>query len=151
MKFEGSITINKPLHVVARYFADPTYLGEYQEGFLRKENLSGSPGETGAISKMYYKMGKREMVLTETIQYNDLPHKFKAFYHHKHMDNTMTCTFTALDPNKTKYETEVHYTRIAWFLPKLFSLLFPGMMYKKPAERWMKNFKEFVEKQNDQE
>jgi len=98
----------------------------------------------GTISKMYYKHGKQEMELTETIISNKLPDTFEAFYHHKHMDNTMKCTFTALDDSTTRYETEVVYTRINWFLPKIIALLFPSM-YRKPAEKWMHNFKDFAE------
>jgi len=146
MKFKGSIDINQSLEKVTSLFIDPKNLKEYQEGFDRKELISGEEGKDGAISKMYYKNGKHEMELTETIVSNKLPYTFEAFYHHKHMDNTMKCTFTALDNNLTRYESEIEYTRINWFLPRLMAILFPGM-YKKPAKRWMDNFKEFAEKQ----
>ncbi len=145
MKFKGSIDINQPIEKVAELFANPNYLKEYQEGFERKELVSGVAGEEGALSKMYYKNGKHEMELTETIVSNDLPHSFEAFYHHKHMDNIMKCTFTALDDGGTRYETSVEYTRINWIMPKLISILFPGM-YKRPAQRWIENFKKFAEK-----
>ncbi|MCE7992992.1 MAG: SRPBCC family protein [Roseivirga sp.] len=146
MKFTGTIDIDKPKEVVASFFANPEYLGEYQEGFLRKQLVSGTAGQDGAISKMYYQMGKGEMELTETITSNRLPEVFEGHYHHKHMDNTMKCTFTALSENRTRYDTEIEYTRINWLMPRLMAILFPGM-YKKPAQRWMNNFKEFVEKQ----
>lgn len=148
MKFKGSIDIDKPLEVVTKYFADPAYLGEYQEGFVKKVLESGDAGKDGAVSKMYYKNDKYDMELTETITANKLPSSFEAYYHHKHMDNTMKCNFIALSENKTRYESEVEYTRINWVMPRLMAILFPGM-YKKPAQRWMNNFKEFVEKQND--
>ncbi|MEM9328190.1 MAG: SRPBCC family protein [Bacteroidota bacterium] len=144
MKFQGTIEINRPVETVTRLFADPKYLGSYQEGFVRKELESGVAREDGAVSKMYYQQGKHEMVLTETIVANRLPERFEAFYHHKHMDNTLKCSFTALPEGGTRYHTEVEYTRIDWVMPKLFALLFPGM-YKKPARRWLENFKTFVE------
>ncbi|WP_420317099.1 SRPBCC family protein [Ekhidna sp.] len=144
MKFEGHIDINKPIDMVAKYFADPKYLGEYQEGFEKKVLEEGEKGQDGAVSKMYYKNEKYEMVLTETIISNKLPNSFEAFYHHKHMDNTMKCEFRALSENETRYQVFVEYTRIDWFMPKLISILFPGM-YKKPARKWMENFKRFVE------
>lgn len=146
MKFTGTIDIDKPQEVVASFFANPEYLGEYQEGFLRKELVSGTAGQEGAVSKMYYQMRKDEMELTETITTNQLPDVFEGHYHHKHMDNTMKCTFTALSENRTRYDTEIEYTRINWLMPRLMAILFPGM-FKKPAQRWMNNFKEFVEKQ----
>lgn len=146
MKFNGSIDINHSLEKVTELFADPKYLKEYQEGFEGKELLKGEAGKDGAISKMYYKNGKHEMELTETIISNKLPHSFEALYHHKFMDNTMKCTFTELDNGMIRYQTEVVYTRIDWVMPRLMAILFPSM-YKKPAQRWMNNFKNFVEKQ----
>ncbi len=146
MKFNGSIDINHSLEKVTELFADPTYLKEYQEGFEKKELLKGEAGKDGAISKMYYKNGKHEMELTETIVSNKLPYSFEALYHHKFMDNTMKCTFTELDNGMIRYNTEVVYTRIDWVMPRLMAILFPSM-YKKPAQRWMNNFKTFVEKQ----
>lgn len=146
MKVKGFIEINKPRAEVVHYFADPAYLGKYQDGFLRKELISGVKGKEGTISKMYYQQGKGEMELTETITNNQLPDVFEASYHHKHMDNTMKCEFIEVDMNTTKYAYEFEYTRINWVLPKLMAILFPSM-YRKPAEKWMRQFKEFVEKQ----
>ncbi len=146
MKFEGSKEINKPREEVVKYFADPQYLGNYQDGFIGKELISGKAGADGAVSKMYYQYGKRDMELTETITANRLPDSFEASYHHIHMDNTMKCTFTALDAHRTLYEYEYEYTRINWFMPKLIAILFPGM-YRKQGEKWMQQFKEFVESQ----
>ena len=146
MKVQGSIDIAKPRDEVVRYFADPAYLGEFQDGFEKKKLIEGDQGQAGAVSKMYYKYGKQEMELTETVTLNQLPDSFEAFYHHKHMDNTMKCKFVALDDDRTRYEYEYEYTRIDWVMPRLMSILFPGM-YKKPAEKWLRQFKEFVEKQ----
>ncbi len=146
MKIKGSIDINRPQSKVAELFADPDYLKEYQDGFQKKELVSGQMGQEGAVSKMYYKYGKRDMELTETITANRLPDSFEATYHHKHMDNTMKCTFVPLDDNRTRYEYEFEYTRINWVMPKLMAVLFPGM-YRKQGEKWMRQFKEFVEKQ----
>ena len=146
MKHKGSIEIAKPRSEVVKYFADPNYLGEYQDGFVKKDLISGDQGKDGAISKMYYKYGNRDMELTETIISNQLPDLFESSYHHKHMDNTMKCKFTELDDQRTKYEYEFEYTRINWVMPKLMAILFPGM-YRKQGEKWMKQFKEFVERQ----
>jgi len=146
MKIIGSLDINKPRSLVTKLFADPNYLKEYQDGFIKKELVNGDDGQDGAVSKMYYKYGKRDMELTETITANRLPDSFEAFYHHKHMDNTMKCTFVALDDNKTRYEYAFEYTRFSWIIPKLMALLFPGM-FKKQGEKWMRQFKEFAEKQ----
>lgn len=145
MKFYGSIDINQSLDKVTELFADPVYLKEYQEGFEKKVLIEGTAGKEGAISKMYFKHGKQDMILTETIISNQLPNSFEAFYHHKHMDNTMKCTFAKLENGMTRYIAEVEYTRIEWIIPKLMAVLFPSM-YRKPANRWMHNFKVLAEK-----
>lgn len=146
MKFGGSIIIEKPLEEVTRYFADPAYLGHYQDGFIKKDIIKGAPGKEGTVSHMYYQIGKRELLLEETITKNNLPHSFKAFYHHEHMDNTMECNFKAMGPGTTDYAYQFEYTRINWVLPKLMAIFFPGM-YRKQAEKWIQQFKAFVEAQ----
>lgn len=146
MKFSGSIDIDKPRDTVVMLFADPANLKEYQDGFVKKELISGSEGQNGAVSKMFYKDEKHEMELTETITANRLPDSFEAHYHHIHMDNTMKCTFIALNDNQTRYEYEFEYTRINWVMPRLMAILFPSV-YRKQGEKWMRQFKEFVERQ----
>ena len=146
MKYKGSIDINQSREKVTELFIDADNLKEYQDGFIKKELIEGNAGENGAISKMYYKYGKRDMILTETVIENNLPNSFEASYYHKHMDNTMKCTFTEINENQTRYEYEFEYTRINWFLPKLMAILFPSM-YRKQGEKWMQQFKVFAEKQ----
>lgn len=145
MIHKGHIDINQSLQKVTELFADPNNLKEYQDGFIRKVHVSGEKGKTGAVSKIYYKHGKNEMELTETVTKNDLPHTFEASFCHIHMDNTMKCNFTALSENETRYAYEFEYTRINWVMPRLIAILFPSM-YKKPAEKWLRQFKAFAEK-----
>ena len=146
MRFQGFIEIDQSIDIVAKLFSDPNLIGKYQEGFVKKELESGEMGKPGAVSKLHYKNGKHEMVLTETVITNDLPHLFEAKYQHKHMDNTMRCEFLSLGEKKTRYKVEVEYTRINWVMPRLFAILFPSM-YKKPARKWMENFKRLSENQ----
>ena len=146
MKIETTVIIDKPLDTVAKYFADPAYLKEYQEGFVSKELVSGIEGKNGAVSKMRYEHNNQKMELVETITANNLPHTFEAHYHHEHMDNTMKCTFAPLDDGRTEYRSVIEYTRINWVMPRLMSILVPSL-YKKPVKRWLENFKRFVESQ----
>ncbi|MEO9966920.1 MAG: SRPBCC family protein [Reichenbachiella sp.] len=146
MKIKGSIVIAKDRATVVKLFADPKYNKEYQDGFMSKELISGTQGQDGAVSKIFFEHNGREMVLTETITSNQLPDTYEAFFHHEHMDNTMKCNFVSLDENSTRYEYEYEYTRINWVMPRLMAILFPGM-YRKPAEKWLNQFKLFVEKQ----
>lgn len=143
-KFKGSIIINKPVDQVVALFLDDSHRGKYQDGFLQKEVTYGKSGDNGCEAILYYEMGPRVMKLTETVTHNRLPESYKAFYHHKHMDNTMKVSFKAIDDNTTQYDYEYEYVRVAWIIPRLMFILFPGM-YKKQGEKWNKQFKEFVE------
>jgi hypothetical protein len=144
MKFTCSVIINQPKEKVAAYFANPEYLGKYQEGFLRKELISGDSMKDNAVSKLYYKMGKGEMELTETVLKNDLPNSFLAQYYHKHTDNTMESTFTLLNENQTRYDADINYTALRGFIIKLMSFLAPSF-FKKQVQKWLNNFKIFLE------
>ena len=144
MKFSCSIIINQPIDKVAALFADPAKLKEYQKDFIRKELISGNPGQEGAVSKMYYKQGKGTMELTETILLNNLPDEFLGSYRHKHMDNTMKSTFTALSDHQTRFDTEIEYTAFRGFFAKMLAFLFPGM-FKKQVQTWLSNFKTYAE------
>ena len=146
MKFKGSFDINETRDKVASLFADPASNKEYQDGFVSKELISGKDGEEGAVYKLFYKHGGREMEMTETITSNQLPEAYEASYYHIHMDNTMKYSFTPIEKDKTRFDYECEYTRINWFMPKLMAIFFPSI-YRKQGEKWMRQFKEFVEKQ----
>lgn len=146
MKFTCTVIINQPIDLVAELFINPDNLKEYQDGFLKKEIVSGVPAEVGTVSRMYYKQGKRDMIINETVTSNNLPHEFSGFYHHIHMDNTMTVRFIPLAENQTRYETEVEYTAFRGFMVKAIAFLFPSM-FKKQVQKWLDQFKEFAENQ----
>lgn len=144
MKFNGSVEIDQPVQIVADLFADPDNRAEYQNGFVRWDLVSGTRGEDGAVSKLYYVNRGREMVLTETVVANRLPNSFEAHYHHEHMDNTLKTTFTALSENRTRYEIEGEYTALRGLVPRLTARLFPGV-FTRQAQTWLDNFKVFAE------
>lgn len=148
MRFQGSVEIRKPIDLVTRLFANPDNLRHYQDGFIRKELLSGNMGEDGAKSKLVYRMGKseRQMELIETVIANQLPDKFVAKYEHPMMDNTLNCRFVPIGDDSTRYEIEVEYTRFGGWMPRLMAFLFPKM-FTKQGKEWMQNFKTFVESQ----
>jgi len=124
-------------------FENPDNLKEWQDGFISIESISGTHGEIGAKSKLIYE----KLELIETILRNELPEEFKATYEHKHMVNTMSCRFKKIDSNMTRFEQEIHYTKFNGFVIKLMVKLFPRM-FKKQVQKWLDQFKAFVEEQN---
>ena len=58
----------------------------------------------------------------------------------------MKCTFIKINDDETRYEYEYEYIRMSWVMPRLMAILFPSM-YRKQGEKWMRQFRDFVEKQ----
>ncbi len=143
MKFTCHTDIKAPLQTVIALFENPDNLKEWQDGFVSIEPISGPPGEIGSKSKLTYE----KLELIETILRNDLPEEFKANYEHKHMTNTMSCRFKKVDSNVTRFEQEIQYTKFNGFVIKLIAKLFPRM-FKKQVQKWLDQFKAFIEKQN---
>jgi peroxiredoxin family protein len=147
MKFTCRVDIKASLGKVVEAFDSADNLKHWQDGFVSFEHLNGIPKEQGAQSKMVYKIGKRDMVLTETILKNDLPREFNGRYDFKEGSNTMCNRFEIIDRDSTRWIAEVEYTQMNSFMMKMMSKLMPGM-FRKQTQKWMDQFKVFVEKNN---
>lgn len=147
MKFSYTLEINAPRQKVVDLFQNPDNLKHWQDGFEGIEEVSGSPGQTDAKKKMFYKQGSRKMELLETVISNNLPDEFIGFYQHIHMENTMTSRFSEIkDGTATLYEAEIEYTKFNKFGIKIMAYLFPGM-FRKQGKKWFDQFKAFAEKE----
>jgi len=145
-KFKGSVIINKPVKVVTEMFLDPNNLKHYQNGFKRKDLILGDIGQEDSVSRLYYKFGRKNVMLEETVLINKLPESLVLLYHSRDMDKMMKCSFVEVDEQTTRFEYEYEYIRVSWFLPRLTFILFPNS-YKKRDDKWNRQFKEFVEKE----
>ncbi len=147
MKYTCTVDIDLDIDKVASLWADERYFKQWQDGFQSIELLTGLAGAVGATSRIVYQQGKRKMELTETVLSNNLPQEKKALYEHIHMINTQTTKFEPISENKTRYISEVEYTKFNGFMPNLMARLFPGM-FRKQSQKWMNQFKAFAENSN---
>lgn len=145
MKFTCTVEINASREKVVELFNSSENLKEWQDGFQRLTHVSGEAGMVGAKSTMYYKYGKREMELEETILVSDLPREFTGQYVHKHMTNTMQNLFEEIEEGKTRWTANLDYIKITGFMPKIIFKLFPRMA-RKQTQKWLDQFKAFVER-----
>ncbi len=145
MKFSCQVEINAPIDQVLELFVNPDNLKEWQDGFISHDHVSGNPGEKDAKSKFIYKSGRNTIELIETIRINKLPEEFLALYEAKQMINTMSSSFTQIDESKTLYTSNLEYISFHGFLPKLMAKLAPSM-FQKQTQKWLDQFKEFVER-----
>lgn len=147
MKYTCEVEIDLPINKVASLWENENHFDKWQDGFQAITLLEGKLNSTGAKSKIVYQQGKRKIELIETIISNNLPNEKKALYEHIHMINTQTTKFKKISDEKTRFISQVEYTKFNGFMPKLLATLFPGM-FKKQSQKWMVQFKGFVESIN---
>ncbi|MEE4178505.1 MAG: SRPBCC family protein [Bacteroides sp.] len=140
MKYNCSVELDLPIDQVIRLWDDEAHFAEWQDGFQSIVHLEGTPNTPGARSKIIFHQGKNVIELTETILSNKLPEEKKALYDHQHMTNIQTTCFEPLAGQKTRYFSEVEYSKFNGLMPKILAFLFPGL-FKKQSQRWMQNLK----------
>lgn len=144
MKYEVDIVIDLPKEEVAKLIEDPNNLAKWQEGFIEMKHLSGEPGKKGAKSLLKYKMGKREIEMTETIEAINLPNSFTMIYESKMAWNRHDDKLIDLEGG-----SKTHWLAHNEFKFKGGMKLFAWMMkgsFKKMSCKYMENFKNFAEK-----
>jgi uncharacterized protein YndB with AHSA1/START domain len=148
MKYAATIDIHLPRERVIALFDDPHNLRRWQPTLRGFERLDGTPGAVGARSKLTYKKGDKEMVMTETITVRDLPDRFAGTYEMDGVWNLVDNRFTAIDADSTRWVAEVEF-RFSNPLLRFLGWIAPGM-FRKQTEQFMKLFKDFAENQSDE-
>jgi hypothetical protein len=148
MKYSCSIDIHLPRDKVIALFDDPKNLKRWQPMLRSFEHLDGSAGKVGARSKLTYRKGERDMVMTETITVRDLPERFAGTYTMDGVWNLVDNRFTAVDADETRWDSDVEFKFSNPFLTFL-GWVVPGM-FKKQTQEFMRLFKEFAESQTDE-
>lgn len=143
MKYITEITIALPREEVIKKMDNPENMKHWQRGLLDYEILQGTPGEPGATMELKYQMGKRNMVLTETIIENNFPETFHATYDTNGVHNIQKNFFKEIDDKTTQWvsESEFQFSGIGM---KLMGWLMPGA-FKKQSKKYMEDFKNFAE------
>ncbi len=143
MKYSAEIEINKPIERVIELFDNPDNLFKWMEGLQSFDHVSGTAGQPGAKSKLVFKMGKRDIEMTETILVKNLPDEFTGTYEAKGVFNIVKNRFQKMDDNNTRYITEQEF-RFEGFM-KFIALIMPGA-FKKQSMKYLHSFKIFAEK-----
>ena len=135
MKYTSEIVINLPREKVIELFDNKANLIHWQEGLQSFEHLSGEPGSIGAKSILKYKMGKRNIEMTETILKKELPN-FDFLYEAKGVWNEVKNSFSEIDQNQTKWTIENDFRGKGMMAVMIF--LIPSM-FKKQTMKFMKS------------
>jgi len=142
MKYSNEVIINLPLNRVMELFDSEENLFKWQPELISFEHLSGEKGAVGAKSKLRYKMGKREVEMTETITVKNLPKEFTGTYEAKGVWNEVKNYFEALDAHSTRWYSDCHF-EFSGFM-KLIAFFMPGT-FKKQSQKYLDQFKAFAE------
>ncbi|MAZ72528.1 MAG: hypothetical protein CMC70_05210 [Flavobacteriaceae bacterium] len=143
MKYTTEVLINKPRAEVIEKLNNPKNMKHWQHGLISYEFVQGTPGEEGSQMQLHYKMGKRDMTLTETIIKNNFPTEFHATYDAKGVHNVQYNFFQEVDTDTTKWISESEFY-FKGFGMKLMGFLMPAA-FKKQSQKYLTNFKNFVE------
>lgn len=139
IKYQLTITINKPLKEVTALFANRKYLPQWQPGLLSSDQIESFPHPK---YKLKFLFGRRTMIMTETILRHQLPKHFDGTYEMKGMLNRLENSFEETAPNVTKWSCDCMFT----FSGRMrFIAFFMKANFKKQSMILMNNFKRFAE------
>ncbi|GAB5540029.1 MAG: hypothetical protein Salg2KO_21320 [Salibacteraceae bacterium] len=145
LHYTNEITINLPRKEVAEIMENPENLPLWQPGFQSIKHVSGERGSNGMISELHYKMGKRDIHMTETITNYGFPESFDATYITDGVYNEQKNQLIEIDANTTKWVSE-SYFKFTNFMMKVIGFLMPKSFEKQTCE-YMENFKKLCESQ----
>lgn len=143
MKYTTEIFINLPREEFIKKLDDPENMKHWQRGLTGYKHLMGAPGHEGSKMELRYKMGKRDMVLVETIIKRNLPHEFHAIYDAKGVHNIQKNYFKDLSEHRTKWVSESEF-QFSGFMMKAMAFFMPSA-FKKQSMKYAQDFKAFAE------
>lgn len=142
MKYTVAITINKPIEEVLEKFHNPANRSAWMPGFIDAKVLEGEEGQVGAKVALTFQMGKRQMMMIETILERKSDKSIRGCYEANNVYNEVNNLFESIDTNTTRYTSEQYFRFgggmkvIGWIFPKAF---------KKQSMVYLEKFKAFVE------
>ena len=143
MKYSCEVIVNIPREDFIEKLDNPDNMVHWQQGLLKYKFLSDNPREEGAQMELHYKMGKRELVMIETILKYNLPDEMHTTYDAKGVHNIQHNYFEVVSPNQTRWRSENEF-QFSGFLMKVMGFLIPGA-FKKQSMKYLRDFKAFAE------
>jgi uncharacterized protein YndB with AHSA1/START domain len=107
MVVEASVVIERPLDEVWAVFDDPEQQVDWNSDLLAHEHISGKANEKGAVSRLTFKRGDGETVLTATVLERKAPKKLAAVYEGMQLPFYLTSNFRAIDDDTTEWSAEI--------------------------------------------
>ena len=144
MKYSCSITVDLQRDHMVSLLENTDNMVHWQEGFVSFEHASGEKGTPGSTAKIVYKMGNRDLVMTETVVVHNPPEEFSATYEADKVWNLVENKFTD-QGDKTLCVVDSEF-KCGGFL-RIMAFFMPGM-FKKQTMKFMTDFKNWAETQS---
>lgn len=109
MKYTTEVIVDVPIETFVKKLNNPENMKHWQKGLLSYNLLTGTAGSEGAKMELAYKMGNRNMVLTETIVKRNLPHELHMSYDAKNVHNIQKNYFKSVEEHLTKWISESEF------------------------------------------
>lgn len=142
MKYQLETTINAPINKVIELFDSTENMKKWQPELVSFNHVSGTPGKAGAVSKLVYKIGKKNVEMIETITVNNLPHEFSGIYEANNVKNPQMNFFEPTENGKTKWTVHSEFQCNGFM--RIMAALMPWA-FKSQTKKFMNQFKQFVE------
>ena len=143
MKYKEDIIVDRPLEEVVALFDNPSHYPEWMDGLLEFEVLEGDANQPASKSRFKFKMGKREIEMTERITNRDLPKDITREYNSKGVFNIQSTGFEDAGNGQTRVITNNEF-RFRGVMMKAMGFLMPGA-FKKQSRKILSDFKNFAE------
>ena len=142
MKLKFEIDIDANIDTVWKAFDDAEGLRRWQAGLRSRRQLSGTPGQPGAIAELEYGENGRAVTLTETVTENRAPDFRAAIYESPRGSTIVVSHFRSLDDRTTRWTSWANF-RFRGVM-KLMSIFTAGAIRRR-TEDDMHRFKMMVE------
>ncbi|MBC2840025.1 SRPBCC family protein [Robiginitalea sp. SC105] len=143
MKYTCEIAIDLPRDKMVALLDNPENMKHWQQGLKSYRVLSGVPGREGAQMELEYQMGKRHLVMVETLIKHNPPHELHTTYDTRGVHNIQKNYFEEVGENSSRWisESEFQFSSLplklmGWFMPGAF---------KKQSMKYLEDFKRFAE------
>ncbi len=143
MRYSTEIEVDLPREALLELLSDPEQMAHWQQGLLSFKHLSGEPGQEGSQMELQYQMGKRRLVMVETVLKRDFPGEYHLTYDTKGVHNIQKNYFKALGSGRCRWVSESEF-QFSSSPMKLMGMFMPGA-FKKQSRAAMQAFKEFAE------
>lgn len=142
VSYECEIMVEKPTNESWAVLQDVEKLSEWLSGFQKLEHISGSPGEIGAVSNVYFDENGQTMVIKETISDVVPNESISMFYESDFMNMDYNLKLTSVN-GQTKLTSKTVAEGNGVISKSIMALI--GSMLKQQEETNLSNLKKTIE------